>query len=92
MKEFVAIAFAKDEEQAREYQALLEGNDIPTAIREQTDQATDTKDYAVMVAEDFVDEAYVVIESQDAYDDFYDLSLEDEDDIDFDSELFDEEL
>lgn len=92
MKEFVAVAIAKDEEQALEYQTLLQSNDINASVKEQTDQITGAKNYAVMVDEDFIDEAYVVIESQDAYDDFYDMSLEDEDDMDFDSELFDEEL
>ena len=35
-----------------------------------------------MVPEECLDEAHVVIESQDAYDDFYDFALEDESDID----------
>ena len=51
-----------------------------------------TKGIAVMVPEDSLDEAHVVIESQDAYDDFYDLALEDEEDNDFDSGLFEDEL
>ena len=45
-----------------------------------------------MVPEDFLDEAHVVIESQDAYDDFYDFAMEDEDDLDFDADLLDDEL
>jgi hypothetical protein len=45
-----------------------------------------------MVPEEFLDEAHVVIESQDAYDDFYDLALEDTDANEFDSDIFDEEF
>jgi hypothetical protein len=46
-----------------------------------------------MVPEEFLDEAHVVIESQDAYDDFYDFSLDDEEDSsdDFDPDVFEED-
>jgi hypothetical protein len=33
-----------------------------------------------------------VIESQDAYDDFYDYALEEEDEVDFDADFLDEEF
>lgn len=97
LQEFVIVTFAEDMEQAKEYETLLEANDIPTTIREQGKEsadssATDTKGIAVMVPEDYLDEAHVIIESQDAYDDFYDFALEDEDEGDFDSELFEDDL
>ena len=40
--------------------------------------------------EEFLDEAHVIIESQHAYDDFYDLSLEDESEMDFDGDFYDD--
>jgi hypothetical protein len=43
-----------------------------------------------MVPEDFLDEAHVVIESQDAYDDFYDFTLEEENEEDFDTDIFED--
>ncbi len=89
---FVVVAFAEDTEQAREFKALLEANDIPTTMSEQDEQSIATNEIAVMVPEDCLDEAHVVIESQDAYDDFYDFALEDEDDGDFDSHLFDDDF
>jgi len=92
LQDFIIVAFAKDMEQARDYEALLKNNDIPAAIREQNEQSTNTKGIAVMVPEDFLDEAHVVIESQDAYDDFYDSALEDEAEDDFDSALFEDDL
>lgn len=92
LKDFVVVTLVDDIEQAREYETLLRVNDIPTLIKEQNDQSMATKSIAVMVPEDCLDEAHVVIESQDAYDDFYDFALEDEDEADFDSSLFDDDF
>ncbi len=90
VQELVTVAFADSADRAKDYETILESNDIPVIIKEQDEQEANGKVIAVMVPEDFLDEAHVVIESQDAYDDFYDLSLEDEDEGDFDSVLFDE--
>jgi len=92
LQDFVIVAFAEDWEQAKDYETLLKNNDIPAAIKEQHDQSVSAKGIAVMVPEDFLDEAHVVIESQDAYDDFYDFALEDEDEGDLDDELFEDDL
>ncbi len=90
VQELVTVVFADSVDQAKDYETILESNDIPVIIEEQDEQEANGKVIAVMVPGDFLDEAHVVIESQDAYDDFYDLSLEDEDEGDFDSVLFDE--
>ncbi|MBA7634971.1 hypothetical protein ES703_42570 [subsurface metagenome] len=90
VQELVTVTFADSADQAKDYETILESNDIPVIIKEQDEQEANGKVIAVMVPGDFLDEAHVVIESQDAYDDFYDLSLEDEDEGDFDSVLFDE--
>jgi len=90
VQELVTVAFADSADQAKDYETILKSNDIPVIIKEQDEQEANGKVIAVMVPWDFLDEAHVVIESQDAYDDFYDLSLEDEDEGDFDSVLFDE--
>ena len=93
LQELVAVAFTEDAELARDYETLLKNNDIPVVIKEQDESAQDgVKGIAIMVPEDFLDEAHVIIESQDAYDDFYDFALEDEDEDDFDSDLFEDEL
>jgi len=91
VKEYVVVAYVDDMEQAREYETLLRLNDIPAVIREQLDGGADGKAVAIMVPEDFLDEAHVVIESQDAYDDLCDFSMDDEDDLDFGSEMMDDE-
>lgn len=92
LKEFVAVTFAEDLEQAKDYETLLKNNDIPAVIKKQNQDSTNDKSIAVMVPEEFLDEAHVIIESQDAYDDFYDLAAEDEDYSDLNSDLFDDEF
>jgi ribosome-interacting GTPase 1 len=78
-------------EQAREYKSLLEANDIPATISQHDEHAIDSKEIAVMVSEEFLDEAHVVIESQHAYDDFYDFAMEDESESDFDEDFLEDD-
>ena len=92
VKDLVVVTLLSDADQAREYETLLKLNDIQAVVKEQFDLNGDSKGVAILVPEDYLDEAHVVIESQDAYDDFYDLALEDEDEIDFDADLFDDEF
>jgi hypothetical protein len=89
---YVVVAFAEDMDQAKEYKSLLEASDIPAVIREQGEQVIGSPEIAVMVAEEYLDEAHVVIESQHAYDDFYDLALEEEDESDFDGDFLDDDF
>lgn len=94
IQDFVVVTYAKDWDQAKDYETLLKSNDIPALIKE-PDHSEDSEvagGIAVMVAEDCIDEAHVVIESQDAYDDFYDLAIEDEDENEFDAEFYEDEL
>ena len=90
LKDLVVVTLLSDVDQAKEYQTLLKLNDIPATIQEQFDPTGEHKGAAIMVPEDFLDEAHVVIESQDAYDDFYDYALEEEDEVDFDADMLDE--
>ena len=91
VKEYVAVAFVDDLEQAREYETLLRLNDIPAVVKEQLDSGADGKAVAILVPEDFLDEAHVVIESQDAYDDLCDYTMEEDEDLDFGGDLLDED-
>ena len=92
VQELVIVTFAEDLAEAKDYEALLKINDIPTIIKEQPKQSMDVKGIAVMVPEDFLDEAHVVIESQDAYDDFYDLAIDEEDEMDLDGDMFEDDF
>ncbi len=94
LSDLIVVTCAEDMEQAKEYEALLVANGIPATIKEQDEESANTKSIAVMVPEDYLDEAHVVIESQAAYDDFYDFALEDEDEDegDFDGDLFEDDF
>jgi hypothetical protein len=85
---YVVVVFAEDMEQATEYKSILEANDISATITEPEVQTIGSKEIAVMVPEEFLDEAHVIIESQHAYDDFYDFALEGEEEGDFDDDDF----
>ena len=89
---YVVVAFAEDMEQAIEYKSILEANDISATITEPQAHEIGSKEIAVMVPEEFLDEAHVIIESQHAYDDFYDLALEEEDESDFDGDFLDDDF
>jgi hypothetical protein len=90
LKEFVTVAFAEDMELAQEYKRLLNEGDIPAAIKTQPDTTGSFPGIAVMVPEDYLDEAHVLIESQGAYSDFYDMVFEEQDDFGEDDEFEDE--
>jgi hypothetical protein len=87
-EELVTVAYAADMDQAKDYQLLLRNNDIAAVIKEERTDS-ETRGIPVMVPEDFLDEAHLIVESQEAYDDFYDLSLEES--RDFDGDLFDDD-
>jgi len=89
---YVVVAFAEDMEQATEYKSILEANDISATITEPQPHEISSKEIAVMVPEEYLDEAHVIIESQHAYDDFYDFALEGEDDGDFDDDFFEDDF
>lgn len=85
--EYATVVVLDDIVQANDYRQLLEENDI-AAVLEQDDSSGSV---SVMVPEECLDEAHVVIEAQDAYDDFYDLAL-DEDADEFDDDFLDEDF
>ena len=88
---YVVVTFADDTEQAKDYESLLKANEVPVEVAEQADQMGKLE-IAIMVPDEFLDEAHVIIESQDAYDDFYDLALDDEDEADFDGDIFEDDF
>ena len=91
LKDVVVVTVVDNMDQAREYETLLRLNDIPAVIKEQLDPSADGKAIAILVPEDFLDEAHVVIESQDAYDDLCDYAMDEDEDLDFDADLSDDE-
>lgn len=90
--DLVVVAFLDEIEQAREYETLLRLNDIPAIIKEQLDPGGEGNTIAIMVPEDYLDEAHVVIESQDAYDDLCDFTMDEDEDLDFGADSLDDEF
>ena len=86
----VTITFMEDWEQAKDFEAMLKANDIPATLQEQDSPEGSLPGYAVMVPPDFVEEARIMIELQNAEDAFYDLMFDDEDN--FDSDLFEDDF
>jgi len=89
-QELVVIATADTMDEAKEYESLLKSNDIPAMVKKQQDEFTDASRYAVFVPEELADEANVIIESQDSYDDFYDSVVEDESEDDLEGDVFED--
>jgi len=93
VRDFVTVIFARDIEQARQCRKLLQDNEIPAVIKKDPTAGQVGQGIAVMVPEDFLDEAHVLIESQSAYDDFYDLAFEDDESPEpFDTDLTDDDF
>ena len=89
-QELVVVATASTMDEAKENETLLKNNEIPAIVKQRPNEFGEGTHYAVLVPEDMVDEAHVVIESQDAYDDFYDLGLKDEGEDDLEGEIFED--
>jgi ABC-type glutathione transport system ATPase component len=92
LQELVVVATADTAEEAKECEKLLKNNDIPAMVKQQQDEFSEGKRFAVIAPEEMADEAHVIIESQDAYDDFYDSGLDDENEEDPEDDLFEDEF
>ncbi len=80
VKELVTVAFAEDMELAKQYQELLEDNEISTRIKRQPEMAqSGFSDIAIMVPEDSLDEAHALISEKANYDNFFDMILDGQD-------------
>jgi len=90
MQELVMVATASTMDEAKENETLLKNNEIPAMVKQRPNEFGEGTHYAVLVPEDMADEAHVIIESQDAYDDFYDLGLNDESEDDLEGEIFED--
>jgi hypothetical protein len=90
-KELVVVATANSMDEAKDYEAILRNNKIKAVIKQQQDEFTEDKRYVVMVQEDLADEANVIIESQNSYDDYDSDSDSDEiTEDDLEGDVFDD--
>jgi hypothetical protein len=94
LKEMVTIAFAEDIDLAKQYKQLLLDNEIPAAIQSCSSNESEYKGIPVMVPEDYIDEAHMLIEAQSSMGDFYNeaFSEDDHDDIGYEPEFYDDEF
>jgi hypothetical protein len=84
---FVIVTFADDFDHASDYESLLKDNDIPAVIRKEED----SDGLAVMVPEDMIEEAQILIDSDNNYKDIYDVMVfEDEAADDFPEDDYDD--
>lgn len=76
VKEYVTVAFAEDLDLARQYENLLAEHGICAVVKNQGRlQDGDFSGIAVMVPEEFLDEAYALISKEASYDDFFDAAF-----------------
>ena len=81
VKEFVTVAFAEDMELARQYQQLLEDNEIDARIKRQPEMAeSGFSDIAILVSENALDEAHALISEKASYNDFFEMVFDDQND------------
>lgn len=74
IKNLVTVAFAEDMELAEQYKRQLLENSIPAAIEALSDQKKmPMAEVAVMVPEEFLEQAYTFLSRQAACDDFFDM-------------------
>jgi hypothetical protein len=94
LKEFVTVAFAEDMDLAKQYKKLLSNDEIPAIIKTQSDSSSSFPGIAVMVPEEHLDEAHILIESQGTYNDFYEMAFQEggEDIEELDEEFYDDEF
>ncbi len=90
LQDLVTVAFAEDMELAKQYKKMLNESEIPATIKPPPDLSSSFPGIAVMVPEDNLDEAHVLIESQGSNDSFYDLAFQDDQFDDTNDDLDDE--
>lgn len=76
-KEFLAVAVVDNLDLASNYKELLEDNGIPAELKV-PDEEDEASAISVIVPEECLDEAHIVIESENVYEDYFDMTLDDE--------------
>ena len=92
LRELTTVAFAEDMELAKQYKQMLNENEIPVVIKSQADSAPNFPGIAVMVPEDHLDEAHVLIESESSNETFYDMVYKDDQYEEPDEDVFDDDF
>lgn len=88
-REFATVTVMEEWDQANQIQDLLKDHQIPVQIRRQEGFGGEPC-WAVLVPEEYLDEAHVIVESQSSYEDLYEMDG-DEDQIEDLEDLLDEQ-
>ena len=82
--EYVTVAIVEDMEFAEEFRDVLGNGDIPAVLSTQRDGKSEIMGVAILVPPELSDKAMMIIESQQALDDFMDVAFnEDDEDEDY---------
>jgi hypothetical protein len=93
LHDYITVAVAEDIDLANEYRDILAKNDIPAVTAAQRSYSSMTSAIAVMVPENFLEQAQDIIESRQEFDHFIDDAFNDPDSWqdEPDMEYFDED-
>jgi hypothetical protein len=79
LEDYVTIAIAEDVDLANEYRDILARHEIPAVTTTQRSYSSDILGTAVMVPEQYLEQAQEIIESQQDFDTFLDDAFNDHD-------------
>ena len=88
LQELTTVAFAEDTELAKQYKQMLNENEIPVVIKPRADSEPTFPGIAVMVPEEYLDEAHVLIEAESSNETFYDVVYRDDESEEADEDIF----
>ena len=80
LEEYITVAIAEDVDLANEYRDALARHDIPAVTATQKSYSSAVLGTAVMVPEQYLEQAQEIIESEQGFDDFLDDAFNDPDD------------
>ncbi|MCD4832057.1 MAG: DUF2007 domain-containing protein [Anaerohalosphaeraceae bacterium] len=91
LAEYITVAIADDMDLAKEYKEILAKNDIPAVTATQRSYSSAIIGIAVMVPENYLEQAQEIIESQQQLDGFLDDAFNDTDDYSREDNHFDDD-
>ncbi|MBC8490000.1 MAG: DUF2007 domain-containing protein [Phycisphaerae bacterium] len=86
-----AVTFLDNYSEVEECQLLLESNGIPVIIKDVKVEGN-REEFAVLVAEEYLEDAQYLIENETNDDDFYGFEFDLDDEFEMDFERFDDEF
>ena len=92
LEELVTVAFAEDMELAKQYKELLAENGIMAVIKKQKGSSQQIAGIAMLVPENELDEAHMLIEQKGSVGDFFGVALGDDSYDEIDTDYYDSDF